>query len=168
MADSAGRDSASMLAESPADSATALPAALPELARRPIGVDSTGIASSFRRIARAETGWLRVITQGGSARVRMDGRTFGFTPQFLRVEPGEHVVTVEGAGDTFFPSQVIVSVTAGDTSSAVFSTASAAAQKGDRPAPPRIAPPASPVPAANVDPRPPESSDTVRGTSPEG
>ena len=167
-ADSAGRDSASMLAEPPADSAIALPAALPELARRPIGVDSTGIASSFRRIARAETGWLRVITQGGSARVRMDGRTFGFTPQFLRVEPGEHVVTVEGAGDTFFPSQVIVSVTAGDTSSAVFSTPSAAAQERDRHAPPRTAPPASPVPAANVDPRPPESSDTVPGTAPEG
>ena len=44
------------------------------------------------------------------------------TPIVARVEAGEHLVTVLGAGDTYLPSQISVVVESSDTAAAVFST----------------------------------------------
>jgi hypothetical protein len=54
------------------------------------------------------------------AAVRIDGRTYGFSPAIVSVEPGTHLVTVDGAGDAFLPSQRIVDAIAKDTTAAVF------------------------------------------------
>ena len=60
------------------------------------------------------------MSRGGSARARVDGRSYGFTPVVVRVAPGSHAVSVEGAGDAFLPSQLSLDVVGGDTANAVF------------------------------------------------
>jgi serine/threonine protein kinase len=65
-------------------------------------------------------GYIRVIVHGGAARVRVDGRTFGFSPLVVRVEPGPHVVSLESSGDAFLPAQITVNAMPNDTSFAAF------------------------------------------------
>jgi serine/threonine protein kinase len=89
----------------------------------PIGLDTTLLAMAATRTApRMQYGWLRIVINGGTAPAKIDGIRQGSTPIIRRVEEGEHLVTVEGAGDSFLPSQITVTVGAGDTSVAVFST----------------------------------------------
>ncbi len=64
--------------------------------------------------------FIRVIVRGGVAAVRVDGRTYGLSPAVVNVDPGTHVVTVDGAGDAFLPSQHVVAAIARDTTQAVF------------------------------------------------
>jgi hypothetical protein len=100
-------------------------------ARTAIGIDPAlaGAAADAPAAARpaspfGDAGFLRVTTRGGSARVRVDGRGYGFTPLVLRLDSGRHAVTVEGAGDAFLPLQVTVDVAPGDTAAAVFTAPS--------------------------------------------
>ena len=96
----------------------------PRLAPAPISLD-TAISASMpdtRRMSRMEYGWIRVVINGGTAPAFIDGTRLGSTPQMLRVEAGEHLVTVLGAGDSFMPSQITVTVASSDTAAAVFYT----------------------------------------------
>jgi hypothetical protein len=67
-----------------------------------------------------EYGWIRVVINGGTAPAFIDGARLGSTPQTVRVEAGEHLVTVLGAGDSFLPSQLTINVGTSDTVAAVF------------------------------------------------
>jgi hypothetical protein len=89
------------------------------------------------------------VTRGGSARVRVDGRRYGFTPQLLKLDGGRHIVTVEGAGDAFLPSQLTVDVRANDTTSAVFSAPGAGGARPD--SVPAARAPTRPVPQVTSD-----------------
>ena len=64
--------------------------------------------------------YIRIVARGGAAKVRVDGRTFGFSPQVVRVEPGPHIVSLEGSGDAFLPAQITINAAPDDTLSAVF------------------------------------------------
>lgn len=89
----------------------------------PLGLDTTIAAMVATRPAtRMQYGWIRVVINGGTAPAKIDGVRQGSTPIVRRVEEGEHLVTVDGAGDSFLPSQITVTVSAGDTSAAVFAT----------------------------------------------
>ncbi len=83
-------------------------------------------APGFRRAPVQEVGWVRIVTRGGTSRARIDARPTGaFTPVLVRVDPGTHVISVEGGGDTFLPAQIKIDVAGGDTVDAVFATPSA-------------------------------------------
>jgi serine/threonine protein kinase len=116
----------------------------------PIGLDTTLLAMAATRTApRMQYGWLRVVINGGTAPAKIDGVRQGSTPIVRRVEEGEHLVTVEGAGDSFLPSQITVTIAAGDTAIAVFATPEAMRRtKGARGVVDSAAPvAASPTPA---------------------
>jgi serine/threonine protein kinase len=92
------------------------------LAPAPLPID-TALSTTMpdtRRSSRMEYGWIRVVINGGTAPAFIDGTRLGSTPQTSRVEAGEHLVTVLGAGDSFLPSQLTVNVGARDTVAAVF------------------------------------------------
>jgi hypothetical protein len=65
-------------------------------------------------------GYIRVVSRGGTARVRIDGQTFGFCPIVIRVDAGPHVVALESSGDAFLPSQITVNAMPNDTTVATF------------------------------------------------
>ncbi len=93
------------------------------LVSAPLALDTTlAVMAATRAEPRMQYGWIRVTIRGGTAPAKIDGVRRGSTPFLQRVEQGEHLVTVEGAGDTFLPSQITVTVSAGDTSVAVFAT----------------------------------------------
>ena len=120
----------------------------------PMLLDTTlaGLAAT-RSEPRMQYGWLRVVINGGTAPAKIDGVRQGSTPILRRVEEGEHLVTVEGAGDSFLPSQITVTVSAGDTASAVFATPEAMRRaKGARA-------------AADSSSRPPDDSSAAIGDS---
>ena len=94
-----------------------------QLSPAPMVLDTTLAAMAATRSApRMQYGWLRVVINGGTAPAKIDGVRQGSTPIVRRVEEGEHLVTVDGAGDSFLPSQITVTVAAGDTSTAMFAT----------------------------------------------
>ena len=139
--------------------------AAPPLERAPIGIDPAlaghlaGAATDGGALPRGingadDAGYLRVVTRGGSARARVDGRSFGFTPLVVRLGPGPDTVTVVGAGDAFLQSQLSVDVVGGDTASAVFT-----ARGGGVPARSDSAAVAAPVAPAPV-PSPPSADST--------
>ena len=64
--------------------------------------------------------FIRVTVRGGVAAVRIDGRTYGYSPAVVSIDPGTHVVTVDGAGDALLPSQRVVEAIERDTTSVVF------------------------------------------------
>jgi hypothetical protein len=103
------------------DSAARLPI---QLAPAPIALDTSLSAGmpDTRRFSRMEYGWIRVAINGGTAPAYIDGEKLGSTPQLVRVEAGEHLVTVLGAGDSFLPSQITLTVGSSDTVGAVFYT----------------------------------------------
>jgi hypothetical protein len=93
-----------------------------QLAPAPIALD-TALSSSMpdtRVMSRMQYGWIKVVINGGTAPAYIDGSRLGSTPQMVRVEAGEHLVTVLGAGDSFLPSQITLTVSANDTTPAVF------------------------------------------------
>ena len=101
------------------DSVARLPV---RLAPAPLPLD-TALSTSMpdtRRSSRMEYGWIHVVINGGTAPAFIDGARLGSTPQIVRVEAGEHLVTVLGAGDSFMPSQLTINVGASDTVAAVF------------------------------------------------
>ena len=117
--DSLARDSAgNVLSGAIGDSVARTP-----LASAPMTFDTTLVAMAATRAApRMQYGWIRVTIRGGTAPAKIDGIRQGSTPIVRRVEEGEHLVTVDGAGDSFLPSQITVTVSAGDTSAAAFAT----------------------------------------------
>ena len=101
------------------DSVAGLPV---RLAPAPFAFDtvlSTNMPDT-RRTSRMEYGWIRIVINGGTAPAFIDGKRLGSTPQVIRVEAGEHLVTVLGAGDSFLPSQLTINVGASDTVAALF------------------------------------------------
>ena len=111
----AGGDSAALARDSSARAPL-------RLAPAPIALD-TALSQSMpdtRQVSRMQYGWIRVVINGGTAPAFIDGTRLGSTPQMVRVEAGEHLVTVLGAGDSFLPSQLTLTVAANDTSAAVF------------------------------------------------
>jgi hypothetical protein len=101
------------------DSAARLPV---RLAPAPLPFDTvlSTTMPDTRRASRMEYGWIHVVINGGTAPAFIDGARLGSTPQTVRVEAGEHLVTVLGAGDSFLPSQLTINVGATDTVAAVF------------------------------------------------
>jgi hypothetical protein len=101
--------------------------------RAPVSVDQT--LFPVRGVAQYPTsdapGYIRVLARGGTARVRIDGRTLGFSPLVVRVDPGLHVVSLESSGDAFLPSQIAVNAMANDTTVAVFAARVTRAQGPD-------------------------------------
>ena len=93
-----------------------------QLAPAPITLDTALSASmpDTRPVSRMQYGWIKVVINGGTAPAYIDGSRLGSTPQMVRVEAGEHLVTVLGAGDSFLPSQITLNVSANDTTPAVF------------------------------------------------
>ncbi len=87
-----------------------------------IALDTALAAMTSHTAPRMQYGWIRVVISGGTAPAKIDGVRQGSTPILRRVEEGDHLVTVDGAGDTFMPSQITLSVAAGDTAAAVFAT----------------------------------------------
>ena len=115
----------------------------PELARAPLvledSVSRTPVAGPAPfRVTGARYGWIRVVVNGGTAPIIIDGRSYGSAPQTVRVERGAHIVSVRGAGDLFMPFQRDVAVAEGDTVLALFEV------------PVRRQPPVEPAPAADT------------------
>jgi Protein kinase domain len=95
-------------------------AAAPAVAREPVSADRTLFPARNRIPAPDAPGYVRVLARGGTARVRVDGRMYGFSPLIVRVGPGAHVVSLESSGDAFLPAQISVSVVSNDTVAAIF------------------------------------------------
>jgi Protein kinase domain len=97
----------------------------PELERAPLVLEdsapSTPVAGPAPfRVTGARHGWIRVVVNGGTAPILIDGRSYGSAPQIVRVERGSHIVSVRGAGDLFMPFQHDLVVPEGDTVLALF------------------------------------------------
>jgi hypothetical protein len=126
---------------------TAAPAAAaataPAVEREPVSADRTLFPARNRIPAPDAPGFVRVLARGGTARVRIDGRMYGFAPLIIRVGPGAHVISLESSGDAFLPAQISVSVVSNDTVAATFSARVSAAdvQARDANRQPLAAPP---------------------------
>ncbi|HEX2779930.1 MAG TPA: serine/threonine-protein kinase, partial [Gemmatimonadaceae bacterium] len=95
----------------------------PTTGTTPVVLDTAlGAGLRTRPQSRMQYGWIRVTINGGAALARIDGEQLGMTPLVARVEAGEHLVTVLGAGDTYLPSQISVIVEGADTATALFAT----------------------------------------------
>ena len=122
-----GPDTLSALGTTPLDT-TGVRAGL-KMAPVPMTMDTTlypGGAAPFRRAPVAEYGYVRLIVRGGVAQAIVDGQSsdamVGPDGHVLRVDIGEHYVTVRGAGDLYTPSQYHIRVSANDTVTALFRT----------------------------------------------
>jgi hypothetical protein len=105
-------------------------------------------------------GFVRVLARGGTARVRVDGRTYGFSPLIVRVGPGAHVVSLESSGDAFLPAQITISATSNDTVSAIFSARVSPADQPSRDADHQpLAAPSAPAAGAPSAPAPDQAGD---------
>ena len=115
--------------------------------RPPLTTESPEARRSYQRVG-PEAGFVKVTYAGGIAQVRVDGRTYGFTPQVIRVEPGQRFISL--IGNAYTPSQFVLDVQSGDTAHAAFKVpATAHTDSTARPAAPAVVPPAasSPPPA---------------------
>jgi hypothetical protein len=120
-----------------------VPAAAPAAEREAVSADRTLFPARNRIPVPDAPGYVRVLARGGTARVRVDGRMYGFSPLIVRVGPGAHVVSLESSGDAFLPAQISVSVVSNDTVAAIFSARLSAAdgQAHDADRQPLAAPP---------------------------
>lgn len=91
----------------------------PTVHRRPVALDPSLGGGTVARGSDGP-GYIRIVTRGGAAKVRLDGRTLGFTPLVVRVDAGSHYVSLESAGDAFMPDHLNVEAVANDTVNAVF------------------------------------------------
>src|SRR5579863_8997001 len=116
------------------------------VAAAPDSSSTSDTASDVNRSAAPDApGYVRVLARGGTARVRIDGRMYGFSPLIIRVGPGAHLVSLETSGDAFLPAQISVSVLSNDTVAAIFSARLSAAEGQARD--PGRQPMAPPIPA---------------------
>jgi len=91
----------------------------PTVHRRPVALDPTLGGGTVGRSS-DEPAYIRILARGGAAKVRLDGRTLGFTPLVIRVDVGGHYVSLESSGDAFMPDHLNVEAVANDTVNAVF------------------------------------------------
>lgn len=135
--------------------------------RRPVAVDPTLFPQRNAPTGDAP-GYIRIVARGGAAKVRVDGRTYGFSPQVVRVEPGAHVVSLEGSGDAFLPAQITVTAAPYDTLAAVFTARTPRGAVPDSDAAPTrtndAASPAAPAPAPAAVPSPVQARPTSSAT----
>ena len=94
------------------------------LTRTPLATEPPETRRTYRRIDGPEPGFVKVTYIGGIAQVRIDGRTHGFTPQVIRLEAGQHFVSL--VSNAYVPSQITLDVQPGDTAVAVFTVPRAA------------------------------------------
>jgi len=87
--------------------------------RRPVALDPSLGGGTVNRTS-DDPAYIRIEAHGGAAKVRLDGRTLGFTPLVVRVDAGLHYVSLETSGDAFMPDRLNVEAIANDTVSAVF------------------------------------------------
>ena len=134
-----------------------------EIVRAPLVLERPpldGARPVFRPVARH--GFIRIVVRGGAAPVLLNGERAGITAgpagEVIRAGEGTHFVTVGGAGDLFMPSQIPVTVTLGDTVTAVFSAATTS-----RPRPAAPAGDSSPAPAT-----PPTGAESAAGDTSAG
>ncbi len=113
---------------------SAAPPAAAPVERRPVSVDPTLFPTQSRSVANDAPGYIRVLAHGGTARVRVDGRMYGFSPVVVRVAPGSHVVSLESSGDAFLPAQVAINAVSNDTLVAIFSARVTSATPEESPA----------------------------------
>ncbi|NUQ21187.1 MAG: protein kinase [Gemmatimonadaceae bacterium] len=121
----AAGDSAIASHDSTAHASTGVPETGGATTVVPIALDTSlgaGLSRTRGATSRMQYGWIRVVINGGAALARIDGEQLGMTPLVARVEAGEHLVTVLGAGDSYLPSQISVVVESSDTAAAIFST----------------------------------------------
>ena len=95
----------------------------------------------FQRVEGPPAGYVKVTYAGGIAQVRVDGRTQGFTPQVIKVDPGQHYISLNS--NAYTPSQITLDVQSGDTAVAAFRVPTA--PPAHRTAAPHVG--AAPVPA---------------------
>jgi hypothetical protein len=119
-----------------------------EPVRRPVAVDPTLFPLRSSAPSGDAPGYIRILARGGAAKVRVDGRTYGFSPQVVRVDPGAHVVSLEGSGDAFLPAQITVTAAPYDTLAAVFTARTPRGGSDSVILPSRDAQPASAAPPA--------------------
>jgi hypothetical protein len=95
------------------------------LSRAPLATESPEARRGYQRVDAPAVGYVKVTYAGGIAQVRVDGRTQGFTPQVIRVDPGQHFISLNSSA--YMPSQITVEVQPGDTALAAFKVPTAAA-----------------------------------------
>jgi hypothetical protein len=123
-----------------------LPLLTDSTGRPPLTTEPPESRRSYQRVS-PEPGFVKVTYAGGIAQVRVDGRTYGFTPQVIRVEPGQRFISL--IGNAYTPSQFVLDVQSGDTALAAFKVpATAQPDSAARPA----APPAPSAPAVTSPP----------------
>jgi len=89
--------------------------------RRPVAVDTALYGGHMPAQAGQELpAFIRVVARGGAGKVRVDGKTLGFTPLLVRVDAGTHLVSLESSGDAFLPAQVTIDAVSDDTVLALF------------------------------------------------
>jgi hypothetical protein len=91
----------------------------PTVRRRPVALDPALGGGTVGRTG-DDPAYIRILARGGAAKVRLDGRTLGFTPLVIRVDVGGHYVSLESSGDAFMPDHLNVEAVANDTVNAVF------------------------------------------------
>jgi hypothetical protein len=150
-----------VIAELPSTAVDSLAVASGDSARAPLAEDSAGRAPlttespemrrGFQRVQEPPAGYVKVTYAGGIAQVRVDGRTQGYTPQVIKVDPGQHYISLNS--NAYTPSQITLDVQSGDTAVAAFKVP-AAPQSEAPPAQQTTPPPASPAAPAAVPPVP--------------
>jgi serine/threonine protein kinase len=103
----------------PVDTTFDLDATNQPVQRRPVALDPSLGGGSLR--GADGPAYIRILARGGAAKVRLDGRTLGFTPLVVRVDAGGHYVSLESSGDAFMPDHLNIDAVANDTVNAVFS-----------------------------------------------
>jgi len=103
----------------PVDTTFDLDATNTPVYRRPVALDPSLGGGTVNRTS-DDPAYIRIEAHGGAAKVRLDGRTLGFTPLVVRVDAGLHYVSLETSGDAFMPDRLNVEAIANDTVSAVF------------------------------------------------
>ena len=139
-------DTTSFVAALTSDSSEALAVTPDTMGRAPLVTEGPKPAGGYRR-SLPDPGYVKVIFNGGFAPVRINGRTYGFTPQVIALDSGAHFVSLNS--NAYSPSQIEVKVTPGDTAVALFRVPATAVKRPDSTATPT--PPSTP-PAAGAPP----------------
>ena len=130
-----------------------LPLVTDSLGRAPLATESPEMRRGFQRVEGPPAGYVKVTYAGGIAQVRVDGRTQGYTPQVIKLDPGQHYISLNS--NAYTPSQITLDVQSGDTAVAAFKVPATAVETppaagGAAPAgtPPGIPPTSTPPPVS--------------------
>ncbi len=112
--------------------------------RAPLATEPPETRRTYQRVDGPEPGYVKVTYAGGIAQVRVDGRTHGFTPQVVTLDPGQHFISLNSSAYT--PSQITVEVQSRDTATAQFRVPVTAAPAESAKAPSSAAAPPPSIP----------------------